>query len=112
MDNKKDILINVLFAAIKNTRMEPGLSLEETSQVIANSLEQEELDSLIVELLDRQLENHSLGKCLFCGNKLEQEEFDNHKGICKNCRDKEIEEKIQSDLVESEKPNYPNNIFD
>jgi hypothetical protein len=112
MENHKELLINVLVAAIQNTRKEPGLSLEEISQAIVNNLEIEETQSLAIELQKRIMEQHPLFICQWCEKDLTEEEFGEHMGICQQCLDRELEEEINTDLVNDNKPLPDNQTSD
>lgn len=103
-EDKKDWLVDELAKIINLTREEPGLSLEQVSQVFSSILEPEELESLIIELLDRGIESSAFGKCVFCEKPLTREDFLANKKYHKDCLDKEIEDKINTDFVEEQKP--------
>ena len=104
----EESLSDNLVKALCQTREEPGLSIETISYILSQVLATEEFDSLIVELLDRQLEKHPLGRCVFCGEILEEDEFNDIKGAHKKCIEKEIENKIKTDFVEDQKPRADN----
>ena len=108
-ENKHEHLIDVLFAALKNTREQDGLTLEEISQVIASALG-EDTQFLIKELGQRIMEQHPLYKCMWCEKELEEEEFSEHMGICDKCLIKELEDKINTDSVERLKPDNENDF--
>ena len=108
MENIQESLSDKLVRVLCETRDEPGLSLETISHIISQIFASEEFDSLVVELLDRQLEKHPLGRCVFCGEILEEDEFNDIKGAHKKCIEKEIENKIKTDFVEDQKPRADN----
>ena len=109
-EQRHEHLIDVLFAALKNTRDEGGLSLEEISQVIASVLEREEVESLTEELTKRAMEQNPLYKCIWCDKELDAEEYAEHLGICDKCLIKELEDKINTDSVERLKPDNENDF--
>ena len=108
-EQRHEHLIDVLFAALKNTRDEGGLSLEEISNVIASALG-EDTQFLVKELGQRIMEQHPLYKCMWCEKELEEEEFSEHMGICDKCLIKELEDKINTDSVERLKPDNENDF--
>lgn len=103
-ENKKEFLVHELFSLIKKTREQEGLTIEEISNVIKSAMG-EDTQFLIKELQKREMESHPLFKCQFdCGKELTEEEFAEHMGICNECRDKYIEDKINTDFIEGVKP--------